>query len=392
MNGIIGIDIGGANLKAVRLLNGPLSCHQTEKQIYAPQSQAVEIPFAMWEQWQSLPLAIEQIFERLDSNTLADRIAVTMTGELADCFACKKEGVEFIAQAMLQAAGDRSVAFYLTDGSWYRPPISTKYPDGRQTFEASWPLMAASNWHAMARLGSRLLSQQTGLMVDVGSTTTDVIPIRSGEPCGVGDNDFDRLANLELIYAGVGRTPIISLIQSVDLPSGPISLARELFATIDDALVWTHGPADEPSAAGAGGDSGLTLERSIDAWTADRRPRTFTAAGQRLARMVCSDLSDVDDRVIDAIAKSAIGRLEELLCEAVSRQRTHFSNIEDTGRLDVLLVGQGVPIAQRLLHRKFPNLRFISFADRVGQTCSDCGPAYAVADLLRDDERGSATV
>ena len=46
----------------------------------------------------------------------ADQLAVTMTGELCDCFPSKRQGVESILADAAQAAGNRRVRVWLTDG------------------------------------------------------------------------------------------------------------------------------------------------------------------------------------------------------------------------------------------------------------------------------------
>lgn len=366
---IIGIDVGGANLKAVFL---PGQGGDSEVR-------AMEVPFAMWQRWRALDVAIVELMRAVDPDDSADEIAVTMTGELADCFASKPEGVQHIAAAVQSVAGRKRVAFYMTNGDWCRPDHSSRsnFPAaGDETISdvvaKHWRLMAASNWHAMARFGSRFLNRQSGLMIDVGSTTTDLIPILDRQPCSIGFNDYDRLLNQELIYAGVSRTPITGLIQSVDLPAGPMPLAREFFATMDDALLWTGRISDDrPDQA---------LGNKVQYATADGRPRTRRHAGQRLARMVCSDLDQIDVSIVDAIAAAAVDRFKELLVGGIGQQLKRLQQSE----ADVLIVGEGGFWVTSLLNASFPELTPVVFADCVGKKCSDCGPAYAVAALWQE--------
>ena len=69
--------------------------------------------------------------------------------------------------------------------------------DGRfaTTSEAreSPQLAAASNWHALANFVCRFVTSRTGLLIDVGSTTTDVIPLVDGQVAARGRNDTERL-------------------------------------------------------------------------------------------------------------------------------------------------------------------------------------------------------
>lgn len=339
----VGLDIGGANLKVVLLPD--------EESVSRPWSSKVTFP--MWQRQDQLSDTIEAIFNELNLFDAPHQIGVTMTGELADCFSSKREGVAYITDAVGNAARGSAIAFYQTDGNWC---------DGKSATE-NWELLAASNWHALARFGARFLPEQTGLMIDVGSTTTDLIPIISGYPRSIGTTDFTRLRNSELIYAGIGRTPICSLIQDVAVQDGRVPIARELFATMDDALIWSEKLSEEPSCN----------------QSADGRPRTKVNAGHRLARMVCSDPHEIDIAVIDRLANSAIERYRVLLIDAVEKlmKRTGHSCSA------VLLVGEGSILTDDILSAKFPELVRFHFSDVAGSMASTCGPAYAVASLLK---------
>ena len=338
----LGLDIGGANLKAVYLTSD-----KVDREV-----QTVNQPFSMWEHWKELPNALRKISNDF-SISQDTEIAVTMTGELADCFGCRREGVAFIADAVQQAFIGHEVLFYKTDGNWCDAEAAS----------SDWKLLAASNWHAMAQSAAAFLPGKTGLMIDIGSTTTDVIPIIDGQVMAVGKTDFQRLRNHELIYVGIGRTPICSLIQSVKLENGSVAVSRELFATTDDALIWLKHVSEDVD----------------DMNSADHRSRSRPNAGRRLARMVCSDEYEIDADVIDRIASSAIAAFESLLRNAI---RANTDKHQD--RLpSVLLLGTGSFLADRVLRQHYPSLQTLSFCDFVENGCSESGPAYAVAVLLQ---------
>ena len=48
------------------------------------------------------------------------------------------------------------------------------------------------------------------LLVDIGTTSTDIIPIVSGSVAALGHTDPDRLLSGELVYTGAVRTPAVS--------------------------------------------------------------------------------------------------------------------------------------------------------------------------------------
>lgn len=78
----IGIDIGGANTKVAS------SDSEITELLYIP----------LWKDT-TLPSALKELANRLRP----DGLAVVMTGELADCFVDKEEGIKFIMDAVNNA-------------------------------------------------------------------------------------------------------------------------------------------------------------------------------------------------------------------------------------------------------------------------------------------------
>src|SRR3990172_4014916 len=92
----LGLDIGGANLKAA---DGRGWAHS--------------VPFALWRDPDGLAGALSELAATAPGS---ERWAVTMTGELCDCFRTKADGVRHILAAVEMAAGPRDVVVYLVDG------------------------------------------------------------------------------------------------------------------------------------------------------------------------------------------------------------------------------------------------------------------------------------
>ena len=239
----LGLDIGGANIK-----------------LADTDSYACSWPFAMWSRWEELPDFLERV---LAAAPASDSLAVTMTGELADCFRSKSQGVRAILDAVQQAAAGKDVRVYRVDGNW------ATVESARQD-----PLPgAAANWHALARFASRAAGEQDFLLVDVGSTTTDLIPVVAGTPSSHGQDDVSRLLAGELVYTGVERTPVCALVESFPYRGEMCPLAAELFATtLDVYLLLGH----------------LSESLGTD-HTGDGKERTREAAALRLSRMICAD-------------------------------------------------------------------------------------------------------
>src|SRR5262249_6312948 len=128
-------------------------------------------------------------------------------------------------------------------------------------------LVAAANWHALATWAGRLVSSAPALLLDIGSTTTHVLPLHDRVPVTARRADPERLRSRELVYRGVRRPPVCAVL-------GNEGLAAEFFATTHDVHVAL----------------GLVPEDSSDTDTADHRPATTENAHARLARMFCADL------------------------------------------------------------------------------------------------------
>src|SRR5688572_17748327 len=94
----LAFDIGGAQIKAAD------GC-----------GYAASDPFALWQKPELLAAKLKEIIALAPASEI---LAVTMTGELADCFTTRTEGVRFILEAVESVAGSRRVIVYLTDGTF----------------------------------------------------------------------------------------------------------------------------------------------------------------------------------------------------------------------------------------------------------------------------------
>src|SRR5262245_2088910 len=182
MSTVLGLDVGGANLKAAHTAGG-----------------ARLRPFALWKQPDWLA---EELRDLLAGWPPFDRLAVSMTGELCDCFATRREGVLHILAAVERVARGTRVDVWHTDGQFHAAEGTRANPLGA----------ASANWHALATFAGRFVPRGPAVLIDVGSTTTDVIPLRDGRPCPMGRTDRERLRVGELIYTGVRRTPLCALL------------------------------------------------------------------------------------------------------------------------------------------------------------------------------------
>ncbi|MGE5832695.1 MAG: hydantoinase/oxoprolinase family protein, partial [Methanomicrobiales archaeon] len=226
---MIGIDVGGANLKMV-----------DEKKVtirYCPL-------------WEKAPLA--DLLRAYRDTHPDPRAAVVMSGELADCFASKMEGIRCIVAAVLKVYPE--AFFYGTDALFHREEV---------------PQLAAANWLAAADY--LRMSFPGSVLLDVGSTTTDIIPLPLF-PRLLGLTDLDRLQRGYLLYTGLLRTSVATQIPSVTLEGVRTPTCAEHFAIAADAhLVLGH-----------------ISPRAYSCDTPDRGQKNVAAALRRLARVVCA--------------------------------------------------------------------------------------------------------
>ncbi len=243
----VGLDVGGAHLKVACARDGQIV-------------EVVQIPCPLWQGMEHLDHALAGARRLTDK---AERISITMTGELSDLFTDRREGVETLVARLSTEFGD-AVRFWM----------------GRRGFgNASEAIqhhadVASTNFLATAQLAGARLSD--ALLVDMGSTTTDVIAVKSGRPAVTGYSDADRLATRELVYTGLTRTAVMGVATWATFKGQEQGLCREYLATMADVRRIL-------------GD----LRDGVDQHaTADGRGKSIEESVGRLARMFGRDAAD----------------------------------------------------------------------------------------------------
>ncbi len=230
---------------------------------------------------------------------------------------------------------------------------------------AHWQDIASANWHASATLAAALA--RDGLLVDVGTTTTDLIPLKDGKAVAIGLNDGERMTEGELIYGGVVRTPVMAVAQDAPFKGRMQGVAAERFATMADVYRITGelpGDADPFHAA-------------------DQRGKTVTESAARLARMLGRDAEDAEfiawKALAHYLARRQLDRIEADALVLIERE----SLGEDA---PVIGAGCGRFVARNLAaklgrpYRDFADL--IDCAPEMADLAAVCAPAVAVALLV----------
>ena len=334
MGPIIGWDVGGANVKAARIEEG-----QSEPSVFVR-------PLPLWRELHRLPAVLAEAAESLGQ---ARTMAVTMTAELADCFANKRQGVSCVLDAFGTAFPDVEPWVYGTDGT-FRPAAAAR----RRPYR-----VAAANWMASATLVSRTFPD--ALFLDVGSTTTDIIPIVGGHVVARGKTDPARLRSGELVYTGVLRTPVCAVVRSVPLRRRRCRVAAEHFAVVADVHLWR----------------GRIDERDYTCETPDGRGRSRLEAGARLSRMVCADLEMLGvagvTTIAEHVARAQVRQIAAGIRQVMRRLGTRCPRV-------AVVAGQGDFVAKDAAHEV--GLATRDLADGMGAAAARAAPAAAVAYLL----------
>jgi (4-(4-[2-(gamma-L-glutamylamino)ethyl]phenoxymethyl)furan-2-yl)methanamine synthase len=322
----IGLDIGGANLKAATS-TGLAVCR----------------PFELWKYPDRLTSELIELVAGMPDAPLA----VTMTGELCDCFPTKRDGVRHILAATRAAFPDGVIRVWSTAGGF----VSV------ETALEGVLAVASANWHALATYAGRFVPKQSAILIDCGSTTTDIIPILDGLPAPRGTTDTERMFFGELVYTGSRRTPICAVLGSY--------VAAEFFATMHDAYLCLGRLPDEPDNCN----------------TADGRPATSEFAHARLSRMLCGDPEITREGETLELAEYASAVQEKLIVDAVGKVASRLA-----ARPEVFIVAGSGEFLVRSAGRFVPGFRekVKSLSDPLGSDVSTAACAYAVAVLAEE--------
>jgi probable H4MPT-linked C1 transfer pathway protein len=338
---IIGWDVGGAHLKAARVDGG------------GTLQRVLQLPCPLWQGMDRLQAALDQALA--DLGGAADH-AITMTGEMADLFADRDAGVRALVDALASRLGlGARLHFYAGDAGFLTAGEAI----------AAAQRVASANWHASAAFAARRGSD--ALLLDVGSTTTDIVLVAGGTVCARAWGDAQRLAAEELLYTGVTRTPVMALARRAPFDGRWVPLMAEHFATTADVhrLAAALPPEADQHPAADGGD------------------KTIAGSARRLARMLGRDAASAGEgdwrRLAAWFAQRQLALIGEACARALSR-----GVLQD----DAPLLGAGIgrflvmQLASQLgrPYRDFAAL--LPGAAAAADRGAVCAPAAAVACLL----------
>jgi (4-(4-[2-(gamma-L-glutamylamino)ethyl]phenoxymethyl)furan-2-yl)methanamine synthase len=333
---VIGWDIGGVHLKAARAEAGRIV---KAIQLAAPLRAGVEL----------LAEAFGQAKAELGT---AQRHVVTMTGELADTFSSRSEGVACLAKLAARELSGAPVFVYAGPAGYVRPHEAREHAG----------LVASANWHACASFVAGRV--RDALFIDMGSTTTDVVPILGGTVAARGYTDAQRLAAGELVYTGLVRGFVMASADRAPFKGVWTPLINENFANMADVhRILGSLPADADMMA-----------------TADSREKTREGSRARLARMVGADDADADDRAWAALAQWFAEMQIRRVMDAVMLVNSRHLLVANA---PVVAAGIGIHVVEEITRRMGREyIAFDALVDAVPQAraaASQCAPAAALA-------------
>jgi (4-(4-[2-(gamma-L-glutamylamino)ethyl]phenoxymethyl)furan-2-yl)methanamine synthase len=351
---VFGWDVGGAHVKvSMTTRAGALA-------------DVAQWACPLWQGVAHLERVIDAMFERWPGAADAGaRHAVTMTGEMVDLFADRAEGVRTLTRMLAHRLGPRTM-FFAGDAGWL----------ARSACADGWRKVASANWLATAQWVATCL--RDAVLIDIGSTTTDIIPIVGGRVVARGANDAERLVSGELVYRGVVRTPLCGVAHRIAFRGEMTGVMNEWFATTADVYRLT----------------GELWPEHDQHPSADNGPKTQAASRARIARMIGRDAADASDEQWRRFAQSwrheQLRTLEGNLARVIAR---------DAALAAAPIVGAGcgrflaAALARQEARSYIDFARFAGVADddaTRAEWVSTCAPSVAVALLASMAAKGAA--
>ncbi|MGD9783782.1 MAG: hydantoinase/oxoprolinase family protein [Hyphomicrobiaceae bacterium] len=334
---IAGLDVGGAHLKVAVVEDG----------------RAIRVQQLMCPLWRGIDRLDTALAEATRIVSGCDRVAVTMTGELSDLFESRRQGVGVLAERLTREFGENT-RFWMGERAFGTCDCAIEHHRD----------VGSTNFLATAKaIAARL---PDAILIDLGSTTADIVPVAGGRPGPLYLDDAGRQASGELVYTGFTRTAVMGVTQVAPFGGQWVTLAREYLATM----------ADVRRVLG-------NLDDAVDLHdTADGRGKSLAESTQRLARMLGRDAGDGTA----AQWRSAARHVEECQLRSIhDGLMLVLSRHPDLEAARVVTAGIGADAAAAVARRA--GLSPIPFGELVeaDKSCvlhaTHCAPAVAVAML-----------
>jgi probable H4MPT-linked C1 transfer pathway protein len=339
---VLGLDIGGANTKATYI--------KTKDGAVKEQRTALEY-FPVWKDGKEhLPQVLEKLKQKVADSTKLDGVGVTITAELSDAYMTKKEGINHVLDCVTEVFPE--LPTFILDSEATLLTVEDVRKDTLRVASANW---AATGW----MIGQLI---KNCIVIDVGSTTTSIIPVIDGKVVAAGKTDIEKLGNGELVYSGSLRTNVATIVNSIRVKGRITRVSSELFAQSGDVHLLL----------------GNIRQEDYTAETCDGRGKTRKEAAARLARVVCADGDMLSEKEIVAMAQYVYDRQIEQIASGLKQvyERTKQSLQEENV---AVVTGLGRNFLARKAAEKVGFKQIIDMKELVGQGGAVVSPSFGVA-------------
>jgi probable H4MPT-linked C1 transfer pathway protein len=346
---VLGLDVGGANIKAALLKTQGATMQELRTSLEY---------FPIWKRGKNqLPNVLEKLKKGVVNSEL-DGVGVTITAELSDAYQTKKEGIHHVLDCVTEVFGDASTFVLDVEANL----LSVE--DARKT-----PIRVASaNWAATGWMISQLIKDC--IVVDVGSTTTSIVPVINGKIAAEGRTDLEKLQNGELVYSGSLRTNVAAIVDGVPVRGRVALVSSELFAQSGDVHLIL----------------GNIDKEEYTAETCDGRGKTRSEAMARLARVVCADTDMLTEQEIVEMAKFVYARQVEQIAGGLRQVYERIKRSLQEKRVVVTGLGRNFLAREAAENAGFRGI--ISMEEPLGADAAVVSPSVGVALMLASKLEG----
>jgi probable H4MPT-linked C1 transfer pathway protein len=346
---VLGYDIGGANTKAafVSTQNGRVQAIRMASEY-----------FAIWKEPERLVSVLLGLKKELVANML-DGLGITMTAELSDAYSTKREGVNQILSCVKQAFPNVMINVLNTEAELESLSIAEKEPLA----------VAAANWAATGWLVAQWI--RDCVIVDVGSTSTSIIPIVGAQVAAKGKTDLDKLICGELVYTGSLRTNVAAIVHSVPIKSEVANVASEVFALSGDVHLAL----------------GNIRAKQYTSETADGRGKTFPETLARLARVVCADAEMLTKQEIIGMARCIYDKQIMQVAEALAKVYS-YTKKRTSNKVPVVVTGLGKDFLAKKAAEKVGVDAIVDLGTLIQDDAAMATPALGVALMVASKLEG----
>ena len=338
----IGWDIGGAHTKYT---------------ISSNRKNTVECRIVLCELWKSLS-QLENIIKSINIKYKEKfRIInlISMSAEMCDTFSSRKKGVK----AILSLFNKRAFINHIYSDN-----------NGISNFKSfkNYSSLASTNWMAIPDYLKNM--DKNILAIDIGSTTTDLVLIKNHICINKRHDDYSGLNTKELLYTGALRTPIYSVINSLNLKKKVYNVIPENFSTMSDIYRLLS----------------IIKKKSDYTDTADGRSKSTKDTLRRISRVFGFDYSEDKNNTINMLSRKIMSaHLDQISYTIKNHIKDNFSATKD-----LKIIGMGVGRILIKMISKKNNWKYMSLDKYINVKYnkrlyepSDLAPSFLLSLLLK---------